>query len=233
MDKRQIKLFIDKCHKKESTGCISTSVLNALWNYNKVRRRQTMKVLIYHNHHHLPFWHKPANPDCIYVPGMLEGWMYNPASWKETEPFYEFQMIPVLNALHQLEIPGIMAHVSVIFDAEKKMVSSAHRCWVQFSTEPMENDPNTGIPIVVKDGKVTVHSVLTQADGYWPHDYYLGDAKLKCPGPTDPGAVGFWKDAFTKRLREEKTRQSEEAFDQFARAQAVLSFWQGINLPGD
>ena len=180
-----------------------------------------MKVLIYGYHHRLPFWHTPANPEFVYTPEMIEGWKTK----NSQRPAEEYQMVPVMNGLHKLEIEGLVAHVSVILDPVNKEITDAHRCWVQISTEPKEVDEKSGLPVVVKDGKVQVKEVWAQIDGDGSWSLLRGE-----PGPTTDKDE-FWRIFFLQKLQKSRRYKIQVLMEEIARAQQKLSMWQGFKIP--
>lgn len=169
-----------------------------------------MKVALYNSHHQLPFWHRPKNPYGIFdstLLNMLPDWTYKKDEWDEehycqkTGPATEHYMLPVLNGLLALNLPGVMAHVSLCFDSNKKAVYSPKRVWVQITTESALTDAN-GLPVVVQEnGGVAVTHLWGGDNGTYTPYQLLGKEPVE--GETTPE---FWTKFFLDQLREVKGR---------------------------
>lgn len=169
-----------------------------------------MKVALYQDHHFLPFWHSPRQPNMLFDPEALEGWMY--IAREKKEPASCCWIMPVLNGLLSINLIGVMSHVSIIFDPDNKTISSPKRVWVQITTETKEQDGN-GIPIVVKNRIIQVIHLWGGDNGTY-HPYALIGKELSKEEDTPK----FWEDFFLKELRGAKASFKEEARE--ARAEA-------------
>lgn len=169
-----------------------------------------MKIVLYSSHNCLPFSLYPSDPDGLFDPNILEGWTCS-EEWDEVKkcsakkPAREHPMIPVLEGLHALELPGAMAHVSIIFDPINKTVNWAKRSWVQITTETGELDKR-GIPVIVRDGKVQV-SCLWCCDRTIYSPYELLDEASRAHANTPE----FWTDFFLGMLRAETKKARDKA----------------------
>ena len=181
-----------------------------------------MKVALYNDHHSLPFWHSPKKPVCLYDPDTLRDWVFKrdeieDGRWIERiYPANEHSMIPILDGIRALELPGVMAHVSVIFDTDEKTIRYSKRAWVQFTTEPSETDAN-GIPIVVKENVVQVEH-LWGGDNrvYSPYDFLSKDI------PKESVTSEFWTAFFLNKLRKAKERAFKDAEEAQAKAERLI-----------
>lgn len=166
-----------------------------------------MKVALYKSHHSLPFWHSPENPYGLFNPDILHDWSYQ--HYGEVcgkNPATEHFMMPVLNGLLALDIPGALANVSIIFDTEKKLIfpPSRDRYWIQITTEPKKW--KKGLPVVVnKNGKVKVYDLWGGDNG--TYDPY----QLIKETPKELHSAKFWTKFFLNRLRETKKKIEKKA----------------------
>jgi hypothetical protein len=184
-----------------------------------------MKVALYPSHHCLPFWHEPANPEILFDPSALEGWTYeknNGFEKGEVRPATELHVMAVLNGLFALEIPGVMAHTSIIFNPQKKSVSFPKRVWVQITTEPSEED-ESGLPVVVKDGKVQVMHLWGGDNRTYTPFELLGNRPVE--GEKTPE---FWTKFFLAKLREAKKAACEDAEKTRSKAERILKSYSTV-----
>jgi hypothetical protein len=178
-----------------------------------------MQIALYSDHHHLPFWRGPRNPERLFDPNALEGWTYRKREWDDATgdykkgPVLEHFVMPVLNGLLALHMPGIMAHVSLIFKDDEKLVVTPKRVWVQITTEPAEKD-DRGLPIVVKNGIVQVLHLWGGDNGTSTPYGFLDKHPTK-----EEDTPQFWTNFFLGELRESKQKAHEEAEEARARAQ--------------
>ena len=104
-----------------------------------------MKVAIYPSHRSLPFWHKPENPTGLFNFASLQTWTWEVRGEGEQAgqmvklPAQEHWIMPVLNGLASLNLPGVMAHVSFVLDPETSSVSCPKRIWVQITTDATDS----------------------------------------------------------------------------------------------
>lgn len=164
-----------------------------------------MKIALYQHHHELPFWRHPKQPYAMFDEKELASFTLNdPESPNEIGvPVSVTSDWPILIGLHNLQIENLMAHVSYIFDLEKRTAKRTKRFWVQITTLPVEEEKN--IPLIIKDGEVNVIHL------------WGGDNKTYHPTQLIKYAVGvsdiwdskFWTYFFEKMFNNE--RQSLEA----------------------
>jgi hypothetical protein len=181
-----------------------------------------MKVALYNSHHKLPFWREPGNPTCLFDPAILDGWIYEDDEIEEgmwgtkEKPIAEHFMFPVLNGLLAIDLPGVMAHVSLIFDTEKKIMSCPKRVWVQITTEPSKED-EAGLPIIVKEGIVQVEDLYGEdGDSYTPYQLLEKD-----PAEGEDTA-DIWTAFFLRKLHEKKEEACAKANDEIAKNRCIL-----------
>lgn len=179
-----------------------------------------MKVATYDHHHLLPFWHTPVNPEYLFKKSDLNGWTYLGRVHQDKPmtklPALEHWIMPVFDGLVLLDLP-VMAHVSFVFDEEKRMIERPKRIWVQISTEPIEWT-ETELPIIVKEGKVQVESLWSCADtSYDPFNllpYGYDQEKAKTPE--------FWRDFFHAQLLQAKAEAIKEVNEAMAEAERLV-----------
>jgi len=178
-----------------------------------------MKVALYDSHHSLPFWSNPKNPYGLYDPKHLEGLFFQ-ATERRLRPASEHYMVPVLNGLLSIDYPGIMAHVSIILNYVDGEFRSAHRVWVQFTSEPVEWGDDR-LPVVVKDGVVQVEHLWGRDNGTHNPFGFLGSKSVE--GEDTPE---FWADFFMKKLYGVKIETQEEvrnAMSEIARLERIIA----------
>lgn len=164
-----------------------------------------MKVLLYPDHHQLPFWHRPIQSTLLFDPVVLATWIVQ--KWNTSGFYYpdpaapsatENYMWPILCGLHQLDLP-LLAHVSSPFVGGR--VESLKRKWVQFSNIP-DQEVN-GIPQCIVDGKAVVTCLWGHDNGtYSPYELLATNEDL--PEHKTPR---FWVDFFLGILREARQTQ--------------------------
>lgn len=181
-----------------------------------------MKVAIYHHHHDLPFWCSPENPKWIFDPKILTDWFYESRKISDDGvtvgyhrvPATKHYMMPVLNGLNNLEIPGIMAHVSMHFDHELKMIKPIKKIWVQITTEATETN-EYGLPIVVKDGVVQVQHLWGGDNGTRNPYHFLKERDQ------EEDTSEFWTNFFLTKLRKAKRNAFKTAKKERAEARRL------------
>jgi hypothetical protein len=169
-----------------------------------------MKVALYSSHHSLPFWHSPENPNIMFDTSYLGNWTYINAGNELDQPAMEHWSIPILLGLQKINIPGLMANVSIFFDKKTRKIIVPKRVWVQITTEPKTFRDD--IPLVVEGGNVKVEHIWGGDNkGYWPND--LIDEKDK----EKTGNCSFWHDFFLfklKKVREETIQDAEKKINE-------------------
>ncbi|MBT6691078.1 hypothetical protein HOB10_01950 [Candidatus Parcubacteria bacterium] len=179
-----------------------------------------MKVALYTSHHSLPFWHDPKNPYALFDPKAIEGWTCD--SKNGVLPAEEHSVMPILNGLLALDIPGATAHVSIILNPHENTVEYGHRCWVQITTEAEEID-NDDLPIVVREGEVLV-AHLWGGDNATYTPYQLLD-KDPVEGERTPD---FWAKFFLEKLQTTKERACKRARSKISEAEETLRYYDLI-----
>lgn len=166
-----------------------------------------MQVALYPNHHALPFWHNPAQPKIMFDPADMADWSHHYREDCEvvTVLLKDHWAWPVLMGLHLLDIPSVMAHISISFDKKKRTFDLPKRKWVQISTLPQKTNAQ-GIPIVVSRGKVKVQHMWGGDNGTYTPYQLLGKETVE--GEQTPE---FWTNFFLTQLRETKKGITEKA----------------------
>lgn len=173
-----------------------------------------MQIALYSNHHYLPFWSHPKQPDAVFDPNAMSDWQYGVIEGKPV-PVKETWVWPIMIGLVLIELP-IMAHVSATF-AEGR-VEIPHRMWVQITTLPREFDPD-GFPLVVKEDVVQVKSLWGRDNGtYDPRQLFAVTFEERMRSST-------WKNFFEKSLREARSHV-EKTFLEAERALRVYDVIQ-------
>lgn len=191
-----------------------------------------MKVLIYPDHHCLPFWSagEDKSNTCIQVVDLktLDQWRsFKENKENESVSFSDRPMYPVFKALAELEcFPGVVAHIS--FDFNKNTLECEEyyvkRKWIQFSTTPEFID---GIPQVFLGGKVLVEN-LWVADNATYSPYEFLDPSIQNFDPNFH-TVSFWEKWFTATLMSYRDDEVSKANQQIKVAEHVLSLY--CNFP--
>jgi len=189
-----------------------------------------MKVALYSSHHFLPFWHTPQNPDGIYNPANLNDWRFLAREAEEEDvkafPANEHWVMPILNGLFSLDLPGVMAHVSMIFNFREKVISVPKRVWVQITTEASEQTAE-GLPIVVKDDEVQVKN-LWGGDNKTYNPFQLLDKEKSIDEIGKRLMSEFWTTFFLEKLQQTKKQTSQEANEARAEAERVEKLYSII-----
>lgn len=179
-----------------------------------------MKVALYCSHHSLPFWHSPKNPYMLFDPTAIEDWTFD--SRGNVLPAEQHSVMPILKGLLALDLPGVMAHVSIIFDPHENTVEYSKRCWVQITTEPEEFD-NDDLPVVVRAKEVLVTHLWGGDNGtYTPYQLL---SKEKVTGEDTPE---FWTEWFIAQLRQAKAIAHQSAEEDIREAQATIKAYSLI-----
>jgi hypothetical protein len=183
-----------------------------------------MKIALYQHHHELPFWHHSTQPYAMFDEKEMAS--FKTEYIQRDEPkiinMHESSTWPILIGLQNLEIQNVMAHVSYIFDLEKRTAKRTKRFWVQITTLPVEEEKN--IPLIIKDGEVNVIHL-------WGGDnktYHPTQLIKYAVGESDIWDPKFWTYFFEKMFNNE--RQSLEARIQKAKNEVekleeVLKFY--------
>lgn len=106
-----------------------------------------MRVALYENCEQLPQWGSKLMHLRLFEPEKFQEWTYEDINEDGKEkivgPISEYRMMPLLMGLHQLDIPGVMAHVSLHVNEHAKKVSSPFETsdrygyiWVRITTDP-------------------------------------------------------------------------------------------------
>ena len=187
-----------------------------------------MKVALYSSHHSLPFWHTPAHPDGFYNPANLDGWTFRAREAEEEDekafPATEHWVMPILNGLFTLDLPGVMAHVSMRFDFRNKEISAPKRVWVQITTEATE-EVVEGVPLVVNGDGVQV-SHLWGGDNGTYHPFQL--LEKKDYESDEAKTPEFWTAFFLGKLQLAKKEACQEANEARAEAERVENLYSII-----
>lgn len=179
-------------------------------------------VALYHSHHNLPFGFSPENPYDIFCPDKHRNFIVDSyrsigrVSIRQGLADSHF-MFPILEGLQNLNLPNIMAHVSIYFSVKTKSLISGKPIWVQLSTKPHDGDENA-MPIVVKDDKIMVENLcinLTNNGTHSPLDF-IGDEVV--PGE---GTPAFWTKFFLEKLMAERA-ESHQIYTEAKRRQRLL-----------
>lgn len=177
-----------------------------------------MKVLLYADHHHLPFWGGQEQSTLLFDPVVLATWVvqkWTPGhhltsdgcstshAWRpdpKAPSATENYMWPILCGLHALDLP-FLAHVSSPFMGGQ--VKSLKRAWVQFSNAP--DQEIDGVPQCIVEGKAIV-SCLWGRDNetYSPYDFLKVTEVL--PEHKTPD---FWSSFFLGVLQEARQKQTQ------------------------
>jgi hypothetical protein len=170
-----------------------------------------MKVGLYSDHHNLPFNDKGTNPHSIYDSNGFDDWVCEKHG--KLHPASTFYLMPVLNGLNAINLPGLMAHVSVITDPIGKIIRSSKRVWVQITTSPVEDE--LGFPCVIRDNEIQARLIWNgcdQAHIYTPYDMLQGSGNII-------DTPEFWKEFFLAELRNAKN----EAYNRLVHLQAEVA----------
>lgn len=181
-------------------------------------------VALYRSHHDLPFWSGPGNPYAIFIPDRykniaIENYLGAGRIHTRQGLTSSHYMFPILMGLLNLDLPKIMAHVSINFDRKNNGLVYTKRIWIQLTTIPHEYelDGNT-LPIVVRNGKVMVDSLcLTDNQTHSPLQF-LGDEVV--PGEE---TSTFWTNFFRAKLQAERVAAQQNLAEAKHRARLLSS----------
>lgn len=202
-----------------------------------------MKVLLYNNHHQLPFWHHPKQSTLLFDPVALATWVVqkwtpgkyslpgggwashawcpDPEAPSATEDF----MWPILCGLHALDMP-FLAHVSSPFVDGR--VESLKRAWVQFSTIP--DQEVDGIPLCIVDEKPVVTCLWGWDNGtYSP--YELAGVRSSKDLKPEHKTPEFWTSFFLQVLqnvRQEQIQAVEKLELQLEGSRRLLALYDSV-----
>jgi hypothetical protein len=176
-----------------------------------------MNVVLYQDHHHLPFYGPGHHPDAPLTPEYGERELQH-----EGKPFplKSTWLWPVLEGLQESNLP-YLAHVSALCGCGKNgRWHFCKRVWVQITTMPEEQVG--GIPLIVKNDEKTVTHLWGGDNGTRsPYDF-LPEAERDVVHDKT-----FWKSFFEGKLRDAKAeaelgvRKAAEA-ERKAREHAAL-----------
>lgn len=181
-----------------------------------------MKVAFYGTHHNLPFADEGKNPDMLFDLSMFLDWQSHIDAVDRYGPLSEHWVSPMLEGLSMIEMPGVMAHISLLAQPEKSVLVIPYRVWVCVTTEPTETDEN-GLPVVLKKGK--------------PQVSYLWGSSEKCrtsplgylDNVNDNMPAAFWKELFSREIREKKAQVVALQNEKIANATAVIACYSVIS----
>jgi hypothetical protein len=182
-----------------------------------------MKIALCSGSKDLPFGYFPTNPIGLYDPSILEDWIYRikreqKKDGKEYEeiPALEHWIMPVLNGLSSIDLPGIMASVSAVFNYKNKLISIPDIVWVQITTKPKEWDE--GLPIIVDTKKEIQVEYLWgySQDNPESREWYI--TKESASKARDRNIPEYWKTFFIFKLLKAK----ESAFQKQKEAKKIL-----------
>ncbi len=175
-----------------------------------------MEIAIYSNHHFLPFWQRPSQPEILFNPNVFDGMFCEVAG--KLFSAREHHMNPVLKGLMILDLPDVMAHVSLILDLKENRVHLPKRVWIQITTQARYRDENN-LPVVVKNGEVQVKHLWGGDNGtYGPYQM------LEKQSIDEKITPEFWKEFFLNELRKEK----REAINEYKRSKELLEKFSSI-----
>jgi len=183
-----------------------------------------MKVALYDDHHNLPFWHSPKNPQLLFNPEKhgtynFENSMSVGRKRDSSGLATQHYMWPILLGLHELNLPEIMAHVSFIIDESKQRVGAFNkRKWVQITTEPVKFERS--LPIIVEGNQVVVESLWGRDNGTASPLEFTGSDTFVDGEET---AI-FWENLFHNKLRESK----KEAQIEFQKCNHTLELYSNV-----
>lgn len=180
-----------------------------------------MRVLLYRNHHHLPFWPGPDECMGVFIPSDFAGKQFEVERDKFL-PVSEMDIWPVLLGLRQLELP-FWAHVSAFRADGEKQVWPAYRRWVQITTRPLK-EPTSGSRLMADLENTHYQACLWGHDngthspiGLLPKEYW-NDPKIK--------TAEFWSGFFREELLKAKQHADQEA----AKAKAFANLFSSMKL---
>lgn len=173
-----------------------------------------MLIAIYWNHHHLPFWHSPKQPELLFDPRAMARWRlrYYPEDYSaefspKTGLLRDSWLWPVFMGLHSLDVRAI-AHVSAFYPNNDGTCSFPKRVWVQITTIPGKTAPG-GIPLVIEGGKVTVKHLWGGDNGTYMPYQLLGKER----GAKEEDTPAFWGNFFAKKLEDERASVQKKALE--------------------
>lgn len=188
-----------------------------------------MKTLLYHNHHQLPFWHRPSQPYAAYSPALSADWMFQ--EWDEERDGLVLKnykdsggwALPMLNGLHNLDLP-LLAHVS--FSVQENKVQSLKRSWVQISTVP-EGVDEAGLPLVVEPSE-SEDKPGVNVTGLWGFDNGTKSpwefAWAKEVSEAERMTSDFWRSAFLNQLSLARQKAIQDAVSAASKAAATATY---------
>lgn len=160
-----------------------------------------MKIALYgtvgsaDTHHELPFWHRPKQPSVLFDSKTMGGFRMYGVVDEASLVFDETGIWDMLKALESMELPNLMAHVSMPVNQETQQFGGHKRTWINITTLPVEEE--NGIPLVIKDGQCNVFPIWTVDNGQVTNFPKFSTTKI-------------WVEFFTNKISEEKLRLSKE-----------------------
>jgi hypothetical protein len=171
-----------------------------------------MITALYYTEDELPFGDKSRNPYTLYNPLSIKKWNFVGNS--VSIPAEEYFLMPVFHGLCLLKVPGIMAHVSLALNFQRREVNAPKRIWVEITTEAKESDA-LGLPVVISDGVLQVELIWKQdKNTFNPFDLIQEHQAIEAVK-----APNFWSDFFLKKLCEKKAIAYEKAKKALAEAE--------------
>lgn len=189
-----------------------------------------MKVALYQDHHELPFGRVTTkNPTLVYTPGLFNDWTYKKSFPAVIEGIdclqgkiisaIDYWAVPFLDGLCLIDIPGIMAHVSLGVSPEENRIIGSKRNWIQITTATKRNNAD-GLPIVVSGTKVKVKLIWASGmdDSYSPYSL------LEKNSPKEKDTPKFWKLFFFNELLAAKKNLFNEGIKAIEKAREAMFF---------
>jgi hypothetical protein len=180
-----------------------------------------MKVAFCGTHHNLPFADSARNPNLVFDPSMFLDWQSHIDAVDRYGPLSEHWVSPMLQGLSMIEMPGVMAHISLLARPGNKVLVIPYRVWINVTTEPTETGEN-GMPIVLKDGVPQVSYLWSSSEKHQTSP--LGFLK----NVNDNMPAEFWRELFSREIREKKTKVVADAEQKIAKANALIASYSVI-----
>lgn len=122
-----------------------------------------MEIALYQDHLFLPFWENPQNPEYLFEPSMIN-WVIKGRNGSIAHcKLKDHYMMPVIQGIQTIDIPEVMAHISLAVDQKGKRLKEPMRIWIQFSTSPEEF--SDGLPVVMRDEDLQVVHIWGSNNG--------------------------------------------------------------------
>ncbi len=181
-----------------------------------------MLTALYHNHHGLPFWRRPANPFELFTPKLFDKVIYYDSRTGTDKLVNSHSFMNVLLGIHQIELPNTMAYISIGFIDQpdkdgKTMLSFPKRIWIQFTSIPKESETDK-LPVVVKDEKVQVSHIWGRDNGTY-HPFELPGTE-KTWAELSQQLPEFWSEFFLNKIKESTKAWLNDAQEKLTAAEA-------------